>query len=216
MPWPTSPDRGAVPTYPLAKCLPALKRCRHVPAPRAAPQGRQAAPLLVHCREPPGLWRAHGAAPRAYLGEINDAQQAAWCRTIEAFEERGHRGRQIALFPEDRTPPALECDVVQVRLSFLRQRWQDLFAASFEVLLYDLTSTYFECDPPEAGKRRFGHWRDKRSDTVGEVGSQVAIAAKREVRVGASGRWANHAPSRSRLIAAAVATLCRPILASPQ
>src|SRR4051812_5865584 len=38
-----------------------------------------------------------------YLGEINDAQQAAWCRTIEAFEERGHRGRQIALFPEDRT-----------------------------------------------------------------------------------------------------------------
>jgi hypothetical protein len=25
----------------------------------------------------------------------------------------------------------------------LRQRWQDLFGASFEVLLYDLTSTYF-------------------------------------------------------------------------
>src|SRR3954447_26872623 len=55
-----------------------------------------------------------------YLGEINDAQQVAWCRTIEAFEERGHRGRQIALFPEDRPPPALECDVVQVRLSGLR------------------------------------------------------------------------------------------------
>src|SRR3954453_13865414 len=44
--------------------------------------------------------------------------------------------------------------------SFLRQRWQDLFAASFEVLLYDLTSTYFECDPPEASKRRFGYSRD--------------------------------------------------------
>src|SRR5215213_9133314 len=54
----------------------------------------------------------------------------------------------------------------------------------------------------------------KRRDTVGEVGSQAAIAAKREVRVGASGRWANHAPSRSRLMAAAVAILCRPILAS--
>jgi hypothetical protein len=25
------------------------------------------------------------------------------------------------------------------------------------VLLYDLTSTYFECDPPTAGKRRFGY-----------------------------------------------------------
>ncbi len=211
-----------------------------------------------------------------YLGEINDAQQAAWCRTIEAFDERGHRGRQIALFPEDRTPPALHCDVVHVRLSglrlhhprqwgacwlacalwdqlqldafwsprlppsrqgtrwlnvlktlvayqladpgsewrlhrqwyeqsamadllgedfalagkdtlyrcldkllahkrdlfsFLQKRWLDLFNASFEVLLYDLTSTYFECDPPEAGKRRFGYSRDKRSDCV-----QVVIA----------------------------------------
>ena len=41
----------------------------------------------------------------------------------------------------------------------------------FEVLLYDLTSTYFECDPPGAGKRRFGYSRDKRSDCV-----QVVIA----------------------------------------
>src|SRR3954465_11174347 len=57
-----------------------------------------------------------------YLGEINDAQQAAWCRTIEAFEERGHRGRQRSGVPEDRTPPALECAVVQVRLSGLRLR----------------------------------------------------------------------------------------------
>ena len=28
------------------------------------------------------------------------------------------------------------------------RRWRDLFNASFEVLLYDLTSTYFESDPP--------------------------------------------------------------------
>ncbi len=39
------------------------------------------------------------------------------------------------------------------------------------MLLYDLTSTYFECDPPEQGKRRFGYSRDKRSDCV-----QVVIA----------------------------------------
>jgi hypothetical protein len=38
--------------------------------------------------------------------------------------------------------------------SFLQQRWKTLFQAEFEVLLYDLTSTYFECDPPDAGKRR--------------------------------------------------------------
>ena len=55
--------------------------------------------------------------------------------------------------------------------SFLQQRWKTLFEAKFEVLLYDLTSTYFECDPPEAGKRRHGYSRDKRSDCV-----QVVIA----------------------------------------
>src|ERR1700704_4944999 len=57
--------------------------------------------------------------------------------------------------------------------SHLRQRWQDLFAASFEVLLYDLTSTYFESPQPddEKDKRRYGYSRDKRSDCV-----QVVIA----------------------------------------
>jgi len=211
-----------------------------------------------------------------YLGEINDSQQAAWCRTIEALDETGPDRRQIALFPEDRVAPLLDCDVVHVQLnglrlhrprqwgacwlacelwdqlrlddfwsprlpasrqgtswlnvlktlvsyrlidpgsewrlhrqwyeqsamgdllgedfalankdtlyrcldkllthkselfSFLRQRWEMLFQADFEVLLYDLTSTYFECDPPETGKRRFGHSRDHRSDCV-----QVVIA----------------------------------------
>ncbi len=52
--------------------------------------------------------------------------------------------------------------------SHLRQRWVDLFGAKFDVLLYDLTSTYFESDPPidEGDKRRFGYSRDKRSDCV--------------------------------------------------
>jgi hypothetical protein len=211
-----------------------------------------------------------------YLGEINDSQRAAWCRAIEAFDEAGGVPRQIALFPEDRAAPALECDVVHVRLNglrlhrprqwgacwlagevwdqlqlddfwsarlspsrqgtrwlnvlktlvayrliapgsewrlhrhwfeqtamgdllgedfglaskdklyrcldrlvahkaalfgFLQQRWQVLFQAKFDVLLYDLTSTYFECDPPQSGKRRFGYSRDKRPDCV-----QVVIA----------------------------------------
>jgi len=56
----------------------------------------------------------------------------------------------------------------------LQARWKDLFGARFEVLLYDLTSTYFESDPrdPDSGdKRRFGYSRDKRSDCV-----QVVIA----------------------------------------
>jgi len=55
--------------------------------------------------------------------------------------------------------------------SYLTERWKTLFDVHFDVLLYDLTSTYFECDPPEQGKRRFGYSRDKRSDCV-----QVVIA----------------------------------------
>jgi transposase len=52
-------------------------------------------------------------------------------------------------------------------------RWRDLFNACFDVLLYDLTSTYFESDPPvdEQDKRRFGYSRDHRPDCV-----QVVIA----------------------------------------
>jgi transposase len=50
----------------------------------------------------------------------------------------------------------------------LTERWKDLFNAKFDVLLYDLTSTYFESEPPfpEEDKRKFGYSRDKRSDCV--------------------------------------------------
>jgi transposase len=211
-----------------------------------------------------------------YLGEINDAQRAAWCQSIEVFDADGARSQQMALFADDRPAPKLALEVVQVRLNelslhhprqfggcwlalrlweqldldgfwaeklrpsrkgtrwlnvlkvlvcqrllapgsewrlhrqwfgetaladllgedlgvaekdtlyrcldrlldhkeaffqFLTGRWQTLFGARFEVLLYDLTSTYFECVPPEEGKRKFGYSRDKRSDCV-----QVVIA----------------------------------------
>jgi len=55
----------------------------------------------------------------------------------------------------------------------LTRRWRDLFNARFDVLLYDLTSTYFEAEPPfpEGDKRRFGYSRDHRPDCV-----QVVIA----------------------------------------
>jgi len=51
--------------------------------------------------------------------------------------------------------------------------WRDLFNATFDVLLYDLTSTYFESDPPtdDNDKRRHGYSRDHRPDCV-----QVVIA----------------------------------------
>jgi hypothetical protein len=61
----------------------------------------------------------------------------------------------------------------QALFDHLVDRWRDLFNASFDVLLYDLTSTYFEADPPfpEGDKRRHGYSRDHRPDCV-----QVVIA----------------------------------------
>ena len=210
-----------------------------------------------------------------YLGEINDRQRAAWCRSIEVLQ--GDAGsRSMVLFAEDGEAPELGCEVVRIQVkalslhrprqwgacwlaltlwdrleldrfwrtrlvpsrqgtrwldvlktlvcyqlidpgsewrlhrhwyghsamrdllgspmaaiagdtlyrcldklaghkraffSFLRDRWETLFDARFDVLLYDLTSTYFESDPTFSDKRRFGYSRDKRSDCV-----QVVIA----------------------------------------
>jgi len=49
---------------------------------------------------------------------------------------------------------------------FLKQRWADLFAADFEVLLYDLTSTYFEGEMEQNPKARRGYSRDGRPDCL--------------------------------------------------
>jgi transposase len=53
----------------------------------------------------------------------------------------------------------------------LRERWQDLFQAQFDVLLYDLTSTYIEGEGEEIPKAKYGYSRDQRSDC-----KQVVIA----------------------------------------
>jgi hypothetical protein len=83
--------------------------------------------------------------------------------------------------------------------SHLRERWQDLFGAGFEVLLYDLTSTYFESPPPDdeddkrrhgyslekrrhgysREKRRHGYSRDKRGDCVQVVIALIVIVTPR-------------------------------------
>lgn len=212
-----------------------------------------------------------------YLGEINDAQRAAWCKSIEVFQEKSGDCNQLSLFPDDlKEIPGLAAEVVRIRINelslhhprqwgacwlsltlwemleldsfwnsklpnsrkgtrwinvlktlvsyrlisagsewklhrqwfhnsamadllgenvslvqkdklyrcldkltkhktefftFLVNRWKSLFGATFDILLYDLTSTYFESDPPKDGKRKFGYSRDKRSDCV-----QVVIA----------------------------------------
>jgi len=84
-------------------------------------------------------------------------------------------GKDDALAAKDTLYRCLDRLLAHKRALFdhLTARWRDLFGVKFEVLLYDLTSTYFESDPPEneEDKRRFGYSRDKRGDCV-----QVVIA----------------------------------------
>jgi len=85
-------------------------------------------------------------------------------------------GRDFALVEKDNLYRCLDklLPHKQALFGHLRQRWADLFGAQFDVLLYDLTSTYFESDPPDSesgSKKCFGYSRDKRSDCV-----QVVIA----------------------------------------
>jgi transposase len=53
----------------------------------------------------------------------------------------------------------------------LKSQWEDMFGIEFDVLLYDLTSTYFEGLCEQNPKAKFGYSRDKRSDC-----RQVVIA----------------------------------------
>ena len=57
---------------------------------------------------------------------------------------------------------------------FLRDRWAGLFGSTCDVVLFDLTSTYFEVDGTkalESDLQRYGYSRDKRGDCL-----QVVIA----------------------------------------
>ena len=53
-----------------------------------------------------------------YLGEINDSQRAAWCRSIEVLQ--GDCGpAPMALFPDDREAPELSCETVRIHVKEL-------------------------------------------------------------------------------------------------
>src|SRR5436309_791820 len=113
--------------------------------------------LVVYRLLSPGSeWRLHRHwFERSALGDLLGADAAlADIHTLYACHDLLHEHKE-ALFDH------------------LVSRWRDLFNVSFDVLLYDLTSTYFESDPPadEEDKRRHGYSRDHRPDCV-----QVSIA----------------------------------------
>ncbi len=82
-------------------------------------------------------------------------------------------GTNFAVAEKDRLYRCLDrlLEHKQMLFQHLRQRWQDLFAAQFDVLFYDLTSTYFEGQAEEIPQAKRGYSRDHRPDCL-----QVVIA----------------------------------------
>ena len=82
-------------------------------------------------------------------------------------------GRDFAVAEKDRLYRCLD-RVLEHKpdlFAHLQQRWKDLFQAEFDLLLYDLTSTYVEGEAEGNPKARYGYSRDGRPDC-----KQVVIA----------------------------------------
>src|SRR5437870_4727895 len=120
-----------------------------------------------------------------YLGELNGSAQARWLKTIEVFNEQGE-SHQLKLFPSDVEPPEDDAAVARVRLDQVRlersrwfgdcflglELWKRLELDGFwDVLLYDLTSSYVEGAAEKDPMMRRGYSRDHRPDC-----KQVIIA----------------------------------------
>ena len=100
---------------------------------------------------------------------LDPGSEWRWHRHWDEYSARGDRlGEDAALADSHQLYRCLDQLLAHktARFSYLEEHWRSLFDARFEVLRYDLTSTYFEADPPEEGKRAFGYSRDKRADGV--------------------------------------------------
>jgi Transposase DDE domain len=82
-------------------------------------------------------------------------------------------GLDLAVAEKDRLYRCLDRVLAHKQELFvhLKQRWQDLFDEEFDLLLYDLTSTYVEGEAEEIPKAQHGYSRDGRFDC-----KQVVIA----------------------------------------
>ena len=82
-------------------------------------------------------------------------------------------GQDFAVAEKDRLYRCLDRVLKHKRDLFvhLQQRWKDLFDAEFDLLLYDLSSTYVEGEAEQNGKAKYGYSRDGRPDC-----KQVVIA----------------------------------------
>jgi len=130
-----------------------------LPASRKRTRRDEILQVLAACRliEPGSEWRLHreGFAASAMADLLGSDFGLAEAHKLYARHD-------LSLAHED------------ALFSHLTRRWRDRFNADFDLLLYDLTSAYFEVDAsdlPEGDKRRHGYSRDKRPDCP-----QLAIA----------------------------------------
>jgi transposase len=77
-------------------------------------------------------------------------------------------GTEDAVAAKDRLYRALDkaLEHKEALETHLANRWQDLFGAKCDLLLYDLTSTYFEGQAGEIPSARRGYSRDARPDAL--------------------------------------------------
>jgi len=82
-------------------------------------------------------------------------------------------GQDFAVAEKDRLYRCLDrvLEHKQELFVHLQRRWKDLFEAEFDLLLYDLTSTYVEGEAEQNPKAKYGYSRDGRPDC-----KQVVIA----------------------------------------
>lgn len=136
-----------------------------------------------------GFWSGRLAASRKGTSWLNVLKALTAYRLIDPGSEfRFHRewflhsaigdllGEDFSIAQKDKPYRCLDklLEHRDALFDFLKERWGQMFGATYDVLLYDLTSTYFESEAPPPGsssKRRFGYSRDKRPDCV-----QVVVA----------------------------------------
>jgi len=148
-----------------------------------------------------GLWRylgldrffaermARGREAIAWATMVTYAAVARFCEpgselaTAESFTDRSALADLLGLDPlainEDRLYRTLDCarKHKSALAAHLRSAYADLFGADYDLLLYDLTSTYFEGQAAGIPQARYGYSRDKRSDCKQVV---VALVVTRE------------------------------------
>lgn len=134
------------------------------------------------------LWRKLGldAFWRERLGNLRG--EVPWEKVLELLcvnrllDPRSELFVHEKWFPQTAMDILLDCDAGVAELNrlyrcldritehkealekHLAQRWKDLFGAEYDIILYDLTSTYFEGSAGAVPKARRGYSRDKRSD----------------------------------------------------